>query len=164
MSITLRTNKNQGLTLDEMDINLTSYYYSSSVRIDNNNNKYLRLHYTGSQSLGSGQYIPRFDEIKLSDRNSQLSGDQDGQVLILTQNQTLATGSEDITFREGELKVKKTIQATTITGSFQGEGKELRNTPDQYNLNMVYLEGKGEQFIPWNGDTVADTNTPSLKK
>ena len=46
MAITFRANKGQALTYAEMDTNLGSYFYSSSL--DGNN---LYLHYTGSAEV-----------------------------------------------------------------------------------------------------------------
>ena len=51
MSITLRTNKSSALTYEQLDKNFTQFYYSSSLF---SNNTILRLHYTGSNLLGSG--------------------------------------------------------------------------------------------------------------
>lgn len=65
MSITLRTLKGSALTYDEMDRNLSQYYYSSSLH---NNGETLRLHFTGSNSLDtpSEDYGPdRYHEIPL---------------------------------------------------------------------------------------------------
>lgn len=59
MSITLRTNKATALTYNEMDKNLSQYYYSSSV---DNNTTEIRLYLTGSTSLGAG-FEPRYDTI-----------------------------------------------------------------------------------------------------
>ena len=48
MSIILRTLKGSALTYEEMDRNMSQYFYSSSVH---NSGTALRLHYTGSNSL-----------------------------------------------------------------------------------------------------------------
>lgn len=51
MSITLRTNQPSALTYEQLDKNFTQFYYSSSLL---SNNTVLRLHYTGSNLLGTG--------------------------------------------------------------------------------------------------------------
>ena len=48
MSIILRTLKGSALTYEEMDRNMSQYFYSSSVH---DSGTELRLHYTGSDSL-----------------------------------------------------------------------------------------------------------------
>jgi len=66
MSITLRTLKGTALTYEEMDRNLSQYYYSSSLHDSGGT---LRLHFTGSTSLDtpSEDYGPdRFHEIQLT--------------------------------------------------------------------------------------------------
>lgn len=45
MAVTLRVNKGAALTYNEMDVNLSSFFYSASL---SNNNSTLNLHYTGS--------------------------------------------------------------------------------------------------------------------
>ena len=64
MSIILRTNKGQALTYDEMDRNLSQFYYSSSVAPDGTK---IRLHFSGSDNLdlATEDYGPtRYHEIQ----------------------------------------------------------------------------------------------------
>lgn len=49
MAITLRVNKGTALTYEEMDVNLSSFFYSASL---SNSNSTLNLHYTGSSLQG----------------------------------------------------------------------------------------------------------------
>ena len=65
MSITLRVNKGSALTYDEMDRNLASYYYSSSIH---NQGSILRLHYTGSTILDTSEtsFTPRHTDINIT--------------------------------------------------------------------------------------------------
>jgi len=65
MSITLRVNKGSALTYDEMDRNLASFFFSSSLH---NDGATLRLHYTGSNALdiSGSDFGPRFEEISLT--------------------------------------------------------------------------------------------------
>lgn len=73
MSITLRINKETPLTFDETDINFSSLYYSSSIRTNTSGDRFIRLHYSGSNELGTGNITPgRFDEIPLGVLQSQL--------------------------------------------------------------------------------------------
>jgi hypothetical protein len=48
MAVTFRANKSQPLTYDEMDQNLGSFFYSSSIA---NGGRNLVLHYTGSGNV-----------------------------------------------------------------------------------------------------------------
>jgi len=66
MSITLRAEKQQPLSFDEIDINFASFYYSSSLFEDQQGNNFLRLHYTGSTLIGnSEEYLPGYDQYPL---------------------------------------------------------------------------------------------------
>jgi hypothetical protein len=62
MSIVLRTNKGSALTYDEMDRNLSQFFYSGSVSPDGAS---LRLHFTGSDALdlAGEDYSPRYVSI-----------------------------------------------------------------------------------------------------
>lgn len=62
--VTLRVNKGSALTYDEMDRNLASFYYSSSMHSEGT---VLRLHYTGSNTLdtGSADFGPRYTDIAI---------------------------------------------------------------------------------------------------
>jgi hypothetical protein len=59
MSIVLRVNKGSALTYAEMDTNLSSFIYSSSL---NSSGTQIQLHYSGSSALG-GNYAPRIETI-----------------------------------------------------------------------------------------------------
>ena len=62
-NITLRTNKGDALTYNEMDQNFSSFFYSASVNVSNTSN-ILRLHYSGSNSLDAG-YQPAYVSVTL---------------------------------------------------------------------------------------------------
>ena len=62
-NITLRTNKGDALTYNEMDQNFSSFFYSASVNVSNTSN-ILRLHYSGSNSLDTG-YQPAYVSVTL---------------------------------------------------------------------------------------------------
>lgn len=66
MSITLRAEKQQPLSFEELDKNFCSFYFSSSLFTDNQDNNYLRLWYTGSTEVGNpGEFNPRYDQYPL---------------------------------------------------------------------------------------------------
>ena len=83
MSITLRAEKQQPLSFEELDKNFCSLYFSSSLFTDNQNNNYLRLWYTGSSEVGDpGEFNLRYDEHPL--------GSGEGKYVTLTGDQTIS--------------------------------------------------------------------------
>jgi len=62
--ITLRLEKSNSLTFDEMDQNFSSFFYSASTVQSGDTNK-LRLYYTGSNELDSGFEANRYMEVLL---------------------------------------------------------------------------------------------------
>lgn len=62
--ITLRLEKSNSLTFDEMDQNFSSFFYSASTVQSGDTNK-LRLFYTGSNELDSGFEADRYMEVLL---------------------------------------------------------------------------------------------------
>lgn len=62
--ITLRLEKSNSLTFDEMDQNFSSFFYSASTVQSGDTNK-LRLFYTGSNELDSGFEANRYMEVLL---------------------------------------------------------------------------------------------------
>ena len=112
MSITLRTLKGSALTYEEMDANLSQYFYSSSIQAQGT---VLRLHYTGSDSLDTGDgvdYGPdRYQDITLG------GGGGGGTLITVQDNQTPSNTVQ-------EVSTIKFLGAATVT---QGTASGIAN-------------------------------------
>lgn len=79
MSITLRAEKQQPLSFEELDKNFCSFYFSSSLFTDNQQNNYLRLWYTGSEQVGdTGEFNIRYDQYPLGGSGSSITNQSAG--------------------------------------------------------------------------------------
>jgi len=96
MSITLRKLKSSALSYNEMDRNLSQFFYSASLT---NGGGTLQLHYTGSSLLNEGgvNYAPRTIDVPLDAGSSNLSitgsAGIDLQLLDNGQTQIINTGN-----------------------------------------------------------------------
>jgi len=138
MAITLRTNKGTALSYEEMDINLSSFFYSASLSTDLSQ---LSLYTTGSGvQAGTSLDIPlnpytgsapqvagNVGELQFKANNTQFGGatelkyDSSGGGLVINDT-SLATG-ERLKVKDGALVVKNS---------------ELRIASGQYSASLAY--------------------------
>ena len=139
MSIILRTLKGSALTYEEMDRNLSQYFYSSSVH---DSGTELRLHYTGSDSLDTAteDYGP--------DRYHSVTLGSGGSVTGVTR--IIAGTGVTISPLSGTGNV--TINASGAAGNDPGGTAgsiqyKVNDTTFGGNTDLFYLAGDGSNLM-----------------
>jgi len=131
MAITFRANKGQALTYAEMDQNLGSYFYSSSL--DGNN---LYLHYTGSLEVPINQSSHRIPltagTVQGTNHNVQYND-----------NGNLA-GAADFLYSGSKVGINNTVNDLTynleVSGSIRASAALLSNSDERLKENIYPID------------------------
>jgi len=131
MAITFRANKGQALTYAEMDQNLGSYFYSSSL--DGNN---LYLHYTGSLEVPINQSSHRVPltvgTVQGTNHNVQYND-----------NGNLA-GASDFLYSGSKVGINNTVNDLTynleVSGSIRASAALLSNSDERLKENIYPID------------------------
>lgn len=157
MAITFRANKGQALTYAEMDTNLGSYFYSSSVSVSGS---VLYLHYTGSSNVPVNQGT---HEIPLP---GQLPAGVNHRIPFYTGSATLVTNdgfiadrqedgtvhvginvdeTNDAAFLTYELEVSGSIRASAVV--YQGSDKRYKENIETIDDGLIrVLNSRGVKY------------------
>jgi hypothetical protein len=131
MAITFRANKGEALTYSEMDKNLGSYFYSSSL--DGNN---LYLHYTGSLNVPINQG---------SHRIPLTAGTVQGATYNVQYNElgNLA-GAPDFIYSGSKVGINNTVNDLTysleVSGSIRASAAVLSNSDERLKENIYPID------------------------
>jgi len=131
MAITFRANKGQALTYAELDQNLGSYFYSSSL--DGNN---LYLHYTGSLEVPINQSSHRIPltagTVQGTNHNVQYND-----------NGNLA-GAADFLYSGSKVGINNTVNDLTynleVSGSIRASAALLSNSDERLKENIYPID------------------------
>lgn len=149
MAITFRANKGQALTYAEMDTNLGSYFYSSSL--DGNN---LYLHYTGSAEVPINQGSHRIPltagTVQGTNHNVQYND-----------NGNLA-GAADFIYNNSKVGINNTVSDLTynleVSGSIRASAALLSNSDERLKENIYPIDNALSRvgqiegvYFNWNG-------------
>ena len=149
MAITFRANKGQALTYAEMDTNLGSYFYSSSL--DGNN---LYLHYTGSAEVPINQSSHR---IPLTARTVQGSNHN-----VQYNNNGNLDGAPDFIYNNSKVGINNTVNDLTynleVSGSIRASAALLSNSDERLKENIYPIDNALSRvgqiegvYFNWNG-------------
>lgn len=131
MAITFRANKGQALTYAEMDTNLGSYYFSSSL--DGNN---LYLHYTGSAEVPINQSSHR---IPLT--AGQVAGTNFN---VQYNNAGNLDGAPDFIYSGSKVGVNNSVSDLTynleVSGSIRASDALLSNSDERLKENIYPID------------------------
>ena len=138
MAITFRANKGQALTYSEMDTNLGSYFYSSSI-----NGTILTLHYTGSTAVPVNKQdhdIQLVSNISVSGTQNRIvkfgaGGSLVGQEGFITDN----AGNVGINIDEST-DIPLTY-ALEVSGSIRASQGVLSNSDERLKDNINTIDG-----------------------
>ena len=149
MAITFRANKGQALTYAEMDTNLGSYFYSSSL--DGNN---LYLHYTGSAEVPINQSSHRIPltagTVQGSNHNVQYN------------NNGNLDGAPDFIYNNSKVGINNTVNDLTynleVSGSIRASAALLSNSDERLKENIYPIDNALSRvgqiegvYFNWNG-------------
>ena len=131
MAIKFRANKTQALTYAEMDTNLGSYFYSSSLSGTN-----LYLHYTGSQNVPinqSSHIVPL------------TAGQVQGPIYSVQYNENGgASGSSAFIHSGSSVGINTTVadltHALEVSGSIRASGALLCNSDERLKENIYAID------------------------
>lgn len=131
MAITFRANKGQALTYAEMDTNLGSYFYSSSVEGEN-----LYLHFTSSLNVPINQTAHRVPltagTVAGSSYNVQYN--LDGNL----------AGASDFIYSGSKVGINNTVNDLTynleVSGSMRASGAVLSNSDERLKDNIYPID------------------------
>ena len=131
MAITFRANKGQALTYAEMDTNLGSYFYSSSVEGEN-----LYLHFTSSLNVPINQTAHRVPltagTVAGSGYNVQYN--LDGNL----------AGASDFIYSGSKVGINNTVNDLTynleVSGSMRASGAVLSNSDERLKDNIYPID------------------------
>lgn len=131
MAITFRANKGTALTYSEMDQNLGSYFYSSSV--DGNN---LYLHYTGSLEVPINQS---------SHRIPLTQGTVQGVTYNVQYNENgNLEGASDFLYSGSKVGINNTVNDLTynleVSGSIRASAAVLSNSDERLKENIYPID------------------------
>lgn len=138
MGITLRLNKGSALTYQEMDKNLSQYFYSSSLH-DNGNT--LRLHYTGSSALDAPYSSSRYVEVPLNTGSLNITNNADNRVLTATGTDTI-NGESTLTYDGTILKVSGSLVQGLGTDTNIGFRSHTEGNGTQAPGLLAHAEGE----------------------
>jgi len=151
MAITFRANKRQALTYAEMDTNLGSYYFSSSL--DGNN---LYLHYTGSAEVPINQSSHR---IPLT--AGQVAGTNFN---VQYNNAGNLDGAPDFIYSGSKVGVNNSVSDLTynleVSGSIRASDALLSNSDERLKENIYPIDNALSRvsqiegvYFNWNNKT-----------
>ena len=131
MAITFRANKGQALTYAEMDTNLGSYFYSSSVEGAN-----LYLHYTSSLEVPVNQ---------TSHRIPLTAGTVAGTFFNVQYNQDgNLQGASDFIYSGSKVGINNTVDDLTynleVSGSIRASSAILSNSDERLKENIYPID------------------------
>ena len=154
MSIILRTVKGTALTYDEMDRNLSQYFYSSSIHTQGTK---LRLHYTGSDSLDTGteDYGPtRYHEININGNG--------GSTLVAGVSKIIAGTNVTISPTTGLGTVTINAQTGGTTSLPGGTSNSTTHGSVQYKIDSTTFGGDTSYYYDYSNKYLGlGTQTPS---
>lgn len=131
MAIIFRANKGQALTYAEMDTNLGSYFYSSSVQGAN-----LYLHYTGSANVPINQTAHR---IPLT--AGQVAGTFNS---VQYNEQGNLNGASDFIYSGSKVGINTTVAGLTynleVSGSIRASAAVLSNSDERLKDNIYPID------------------------
>lgn len=139
-NITFRANKGQALSYGEMDTNLGSYFYSSSVK----NGNILVLHYTGSPDVP----VNNADhEVSLT---AGFSGGTENFLAVYTGSNSLKTvtglrvdndANLGIGVKQADLPLSHKLE---VSGSIRASRGVFANSDERLKENIDYIDGSGD--------------------
>lgn len=131
MAITFRANKGQALTYAEMDTNLGSYFYSSSVEGEN-----LYLHFTSSLNVPINQTAHR---VPLT--AGTVAGTSYNVQYNLEGN---LAGASDFIYSGSKVGINNTVNDLTynleVSGSMRASGAVLSNSDERLKDNIYPID------------------------
>jgi hypothetical protein len=155
MAITFRANKGQALTYSEMDTNLGSYFYSSSI-----NGTILTLHYTGSTAVPVNKQdhdIQLVSNISISGIENRIvkfgsGGSLAGQAGFITDT----AGNVGINIDEStDLPLTYNLE---VSGSIRASQGVLTNSDERLKDNIETIDGGLERVQELRGVSFNWTN------
>ena len=155
MAITFRANKGQALTYSEMDTNLGSYFYSSSI-----NGTILTLHYTGSTAVPVDQQdhdIQLLSNISITGTENRIvkfgsGGSLAGQAGFITDT----AGNVGINIDEStDLPLTYNLE---VSGSIRASQGVLTNSDERLKDNIETIDGGLERVQELRGVSFNWTN------
>ena len=138
MAITFRANKGQALTYSEMDTNLGSYFYSSSI-----NGTILTLHYTGSTAVPVSK---QDHDIQLVS-NISVTGTQDRIVKfgvggsLVGQEGFITDNAGNVGINIDESTDLPLTYALEVSGSIRASQGVLANSDERLKDNIDTIDG-----------------------
>ena len=151
MAITFRANKGQALTYAEMDTNLGSYYFSSSL--DGNN---LYLHYTGSAEVPINQSSHRIPltAVQVAGTNFNVQYNNAGNL----------DGAPDFIYSGSKVGVNNSVSDLTynleVSGSIRASDALLSNSDERLKENIYPIDNALSRvgqiegvYFNWNNKT-----------
>lgn len=155
MAITFRANKGQALTYSEMDTNLGSYFYSSSI-----NGTILTLHYTGSTAVPVDKQdhdIQLLSNISITGTENRIvkfgsGGSLAGQAGFITDT----AGNVGINIDESaDLPLTYNLE---VSGSIRASQGVLTNSDERLKDNIETIDGGLERVQELRGVSFNWTN------
>ena len=131
MAIIFRANKGQALTYAEMDTNLGSYFYSSSVEGAN-----LYLHYTSSLNVPVNQTAHRIPLTAgtVAGVSYNVQYNEDGNL----------QGATDFIYSGSKVGINNTVNDLTynleVSGSIRASGAVLSNSDERLKENIYIID------------------------
>lgn len=131
MAITFRANKGQALTYAEMDTNLGSYFYSSSVEGEN-----LYLHFTSSLNVPINQTAHRVPLTAgtVAGTSYNVQYNLDGNL----------AGASDFIYSGSKVGINNTVNDLTynleVSGSMRASGAVLSNSDERLKDNIYPID------------------------
>jgi hypothetical protein len=179
MAITLRVNKGTALSYNEMDVNLSSFFYSASL---SNSNSTLTLHYTGSSIQGASSVSIPLDAsgsssgVAGSDKQIQYNSSGnfatstnfifDSSYNALGIGTTSVNAGErirayggNVILQESELRF---VSSSVSSSIFLDEGSDdliIRHNKNDDDADIVFKTSNNDEVLRLKGDGSAGFNT-----
>ena len=179
MAITLRVNKGTALSYNEMDINLSSFFYSASL---SNSNSTLNLHYTGSSLQGPSSISIPLDAsgsasgVAGSNKNVQFNNSgtfgasstfvfDPGYTALGIGTSTVNAGERlkvyggNIVIQESELQF---VSSSVSSSIFIDEGSNdliIRHNLDDDNTDIIFKTSNSDEVLRLKGSGKIGFNT-----
>lgn len=179
MAITLRVNKGAALSYNEMDVNLSSFFYSASL---SNTNSTLTLHYTGSSIQGPSSVSIPLDASGstsgVAGANKQVQFNNSGNfgassnfifdssfTALGIGTATVSAGDRinvydgNVILNESELRL---ISASVSSSVFIDEGSDdliIRHNIDNDNSDIVFKTSNTDEVLRLKGNGDIGFNT-----
>ena len=149
MAITFRANKGEALTYGEMDTNLGSFFYSSSVA---NNGTTLQLHYTSSGDVPVNQAT---HEVPLV---NGINPGSNGRIAFYTGSTSLKTlegfivdASGSVGINVDEANDPPLTYKLTVSGSIGAVGSFNQISDERYKENIQPIDGALNKILTSRG-------------